>query len=379
MSGTGGAGGGRSQRPAQRSDAPTPAEAHLGDRLAALVDGELGHDARERVLAHLATCHSCKAEADAQRSLKSVFADAAPPPPSDGLLARLQGLPAGGPEGPPGPGGPGLPHHGSANAPGGYGSSPLPHHERDVRRNGARRGGFAPAAAGSPFAGLPVTSPGWPAGGLPGGRDGGSALTPGRGFRVHEGTERSSSRGRRFAFAAAGAFSLAAIALGGALTSGGSVGGAVAGGDGGGASVGPARTAASGAGADRDGRRRGGERGDRTAPATTPAAGRTGASAAAKSTSGSLLRTTAAGPVQRLNAIPASSGVSRTFLPQGTVYPLLRDSVLAPPLVHSALTSASSVRAQGSGGSGAADGLSGRTPVTSALSQAGTPGTPAPR
>ncbi|MFE7603373.1 zf-HC2 domain-containing protein, partial [Streptomyces sp. NPDC057494] len=31
-------------------------------RLAALVDGELGHDARERVLAHLATCARCKAE-----------------------------------------------------------------------------------------------------------------------------------------------------------------------------------------------------------------------------------------------------------------------------------------------------------------------------
>ncbi|MER5782063.1 zf-HC2 domain-containing protein, partial [Streptomyces mobaraensis] len=33
-----------------------------GARLAALVDGELGHDARERVLAHLATCWTCKAE-----------------------------------------------------------------------------------------------------------------------------------------------------------------------------------------------------------------------------------------------------------------------------------------------------------------------------
>ncbi|WP_236240098.1 anti-sigma factor [Streptomyces sp. CC228A] len=74
---------------------PTPAEQHLGDRLAALVDGELGHDARERVLAHLATCARCKAEADAQRRVKSYFAQAAPPPPSEGLLARLQGLPAG--------------------------------------------------------------------------------------------------------------------------------------------------------------------------------------------------------------------------------------------------------------------------------------------
>ncbi|MER7156619.1 zf-HC2 domain-containing protein, partial [Streptomyces lydicus] len=79
---------------------PSPAEQHLGDRLAALVDGELGHDARERVLAHLATCGKCKAEADAQRRLKSVFAETAPPGPSAGLLARLQQLPGGDPGGP---------------------------------------------------------------------------------------------------------------------------------------------------------------------------------------------------------------------------------------------------------------------------------------
>ncbi|WP_139121227.1 anti-sigma factor family protein, partial [Streptomyces sp. SolWspMP-sol7th] len=36
-------------------------EQHLGDRLAAFVDGELDHDARERVLSHLATCPRCKA------------------------------------------------------------------------------------------------------------------------------------------------------------------------------------------------------------------------------------------------------------------------------------------------------------------------------
>ncbi|MGO4750311.1 anti-sigma factor, partial [Streptomyces sp. 2MCAF27] len=76
-----------------RSGGQSPAEQHLGDRLAALVDGELGHDARERVLAHLATCCKCKAEADAQRRLKNVFAQTAPPAPSEGFLARLQGLP----------------------------------------------------------------------------------------------------------------------------------------------------------------------------------------------------------------------------------------------------------------------------------------------
>lgn len=82
---------------------PSPAEQHLGDRLAALVDGELNHDARERVLAHLATCAKCKAEADAQRRVKSMFVESAPPPLSAGLLARLQGLPEDGPDGPSGP------------------------------------------------------------------------------------------------------------------------------------------------------------------------------------------------------------------------------------------------------------------------------------
>ncbi|MGH3325224.1 MAG: anti-sigma factor family protein, partial [Streptomyces sp.] len=69
------------RRSPQPGSGLTPVEQHLGDRLAALIDGELGHDARERVLSHLATCRGCKTEADAQRRLKSVFADTAPPPP----------------------------------------------------------------------------------------------------------------------------------------------------------------------------------------------------------------------------------------------------------------------------------------------------------
>ncbi|WP_430625708.1 anti-sigma factor family protein [Streptomyces sp. NBC_01264] len=147
---------------------PSPAEHHLGDRLAALVDGELSHDARERVLAHLATCARCKAEADAQRRLKTMFVESAPPPLSAGLLARLQGLPGGGPEGPTGPSGPAGPFGPSA------GADPFPSF------------GYAPAAAAAP---------------------------PQQGFRIHEvGRQR-----RRFAFVAAGAVSLAAIALGGSL------------------------------------------------------------------------------------------------------------------------------------------------------------------
>ncbi|MFI5753701.1 anti-sigma factor family protein [Streptomyces sp. NPDC051569] len=160
---------------------PTPAEQHLGDRLAALVDGELGHDARERVLAHLATCAKCKAEADAQRRLKNVFAQAAPPPLSAGLLARLQGLPG------------------------------VPPAEDDDGRGPFDAGRFGNGVFG-------VRTDGF--GHLPGG--GHSDVLPGgSGFRIHEvgrqEAERSPWRGRRFAFAAASAVSFAAMALGGTM------------------------------------------------------------------------------------------------------------------------------------------------------------------
>ncbi|MGW7353350.1 anti-sigma factor family protein [Streptomyces sp. NPDC054784] len=205
----------------------TPAEEHLGDRLAALVDGELGHDARERVLSHLATCWSCKAEADAQRRLKNVFADAAPPPPSDGLLARLQGLPAGGDPG---------------SGPGSGGT---------LGDDDAERGSLPGV--------LRRTRPPLPLDYFPGGR-GASVLTPDRGFRIHRAhePERAPSRGRRFAFVAAGAFSVAALALSGPLNSGSAGGSPVAAGERGGASAGPTRTPTSPAAAERESRRRGG-------------------------------------------------------------------------------------------------------------------------
>ncbi|MFF2926722.1 zf-HC2 domain-containing protein [Streptomyces celluloflavus] len=158
---------------------PSPAEQHLGDRLAALVDGELGHDARERVLAHLATCGKCKAEADAQRRLKSVFAEMAPPGPSEGLLARLQQLPGGDANGP-----------GSRLGSGGLGPGDFV--------SGGGSFGYVPSGAGRHTMGGVPPQP------------------RARGFRVHQ-AERPAPQRRRFAFAAAGAVSLAAFALGGAL------------------------------------------------------------------------------------------------------------------------------------------------------------------
>lgn len=160
------------------------AEQHLGDRLSALVDGELGHDARERVLAHVATCAKCKAEVDAQRRLKNVFAETAPPPPSESLLARLQGLPAGGDLGGGPLGGGGLP----GGSTGAFGT----------KRGDRFEFAYAPTRH--------ATEPN-PSGG---------------GFRIHDVNrhehDRPSSRGLRFAFVAAGAVSLAAIALGGVST-----------------------------------------------------------------------------------------------------------------------------------------------------------------
>lgn len=163
------------------------AEQHLGDHLAAFVDGELQDDARDRVLAHLATCAECKAAADEQRRMKDAIAASAPPALSAGLLARLQELPAGDGDGTGGPfDGGGLIQAASLG--------------------GERLNGDLFGNAREEFA-LPLSA------------------SASRGFRIHEsarpvtpGATGSAVRGRRrFAFAAAGAFSMAAIALGGAL------------------------------------------------------------------------------------------------------------------------------------------------------------------
>ncbi|MCW2616619.1 MAG: hypothetical protein JWN08_3613, partial [Frankiales bacterium] len=73
----------------------------LGDVVAALVDGELDHAARERAQRHLAHCADCRAEVDAQRRLKSRLSSASDDPsPSDALTARLLGLTADRPSAP---------------------------------------------------------------------------------------------------------------------------------------------------------------------------------------------------------------------------------------------------------------------------------------
>ncbi|MEQ8147155.1 zf-HC2 domain-containing protein [Streptomyces sp. OP7] len=205
------------------------AEHHLGDRLSALVDGELGHDARERVLAHVATCAKCKAEVDEQRRLKNVFAAAAPPPPSESLLARLQGLPAGG-------------GFGDGGSP--LGGSPLPggssgRFGSSSRVFGARRGerfefAYAPVRRHQPAA---------------------AAAAGASDFADRHATDRPSSRGMRLAFVAAGAVSLAAIALGGVTTV--TPADVEARGQGKGSNVTPMRTQGAGAATTPESRRRG--------------------------------------------------------------------------------------------------------------------------
>ena len=64
----------------------------LGDVAAALVDGQLDHDARERAFVHLAHCSTCRAEADAQRRLKARLAQLEPPATPPDLAARLLGI-----------------------------------------------------------------------------------------------------------------------------------------------------------------------------------------------------------------------------------------------------------------------------------------------
>lgn len=69
---------------------------HLGERLSALVDGQLDHADRDRVLAHLARCAECRREAAEQRALKARL-DRLDVHAPGGLQSRLLALPAGHP------------------------------------------------------------------------------------------------------------------------------------------------------------------------------------------------------------------------------------------------------------------------------------------
>ena len=65
---------------------------HLGQRISALVDGELGHGARDRALSHIAHCATCHAVLEQERRVKDRIAAAAVPAASAELTARLRAL-----------------------------------------------------------------------------------------------------------------------------------------------------------------------------------------------------------------------------------------------------------------------------------------------
>ncbi|MFI6152229.1 zf-HC2 domain-containing protein [Kitasatospora sp. NPDC051170] len=227
--------------PAETSLRPVPVrpvepgaeEHHLGERLSAFLDGELGHDSRERIQAHLATCPQCLAEADEARAVKHLLTRTSNPGPSSALMARLMAVGS-------------LPEDGPADGPAGR-----ERHTGRGRRDddddlpgggvaaagtlgGSRlTGGSFGRGAGASFGGgaLGADTP------LPGvdprafGR-GGSVLGPLIGRRSprpgtgHEDSavqpraaaaavRNPAARGRRLVFAAAGAFSVAAVTLGG--------------------------------------------------------------------------------------------------------------------------------------------------------------------
>jgi anti-sigma factor RsiW len=66
---------------------------HLGRRLSALIDGELDHMERDRVLGHLARCEPCRAEAVALRMLKRRMNALGGAAADSALTHRLMGLP----------------------------------------------------------------------------------------------------------------------------------------------------------------------------------------------------------------------------------------------------------------------------------------------
>jgi anti-sigma factor RsiW len=69
-----------------------PMDKHPMDKLSAVVDGELDHDSRDKVLSHLVGCDTCRAEVDAQRRLKARMATVEAPDPSTDLMQRLMGV-----------------------------------------------------------------------------------------------------------------------------------------------------------------------------------------------------------------------------------------------------------------------------------------------
>jgi anti-sigma factor RsiW len=61
---------------------------HLGDRLSALIDGELDGAERDRAYAHLASCEQCRAEAAELRALKQKLRTLMSRAPAEAAMTR---------------------------------------------------------------------------------------------------------------------------------------------------------------------------------------------------------------------------------------------------------------------------------------------------
>lgn len=72
---------------------------HLGDRVTALVDGQLSPAAAERALAHVTGCRRCSSDLAAARAARRVLSDVDDVRPAGDLTARLLALGAAGPPG----------------------------------------------------------------------------------------------------------------------------------------------------------------------------------------------------------------------------------------------------------------------------------------
>lgn len=71
---------------------------HLGQRVTALLDGELPADVAARAHAHLAGCATCREELEAERAVRTLLRSAQDPAVPAALTAVLHGM--GGPAGP---------------------------------------------------------------------------------------------------------------------------------------------------------------------------------------------------------------------------------------------------------------------------------------
>ncbi|ETK31222.1 hypothetical protein GCM10009530_30630 [Microbispora corallina] len=119
---------------------------HLGERVSALIDGELGHNDRERALAHLTFCADCRAEVDALRALKSRLRSMDPPAmPADLTMSLLRMSEPGGPLPPRMRPFPDHPAYGSGGLPGMHVGGPVDNRprRRDAGSSGPGRPGRA--------------------------------------------------------------------------------------------------------------------------------------------------------------------------------------------------------------------------------------------